>query len=115
MIKISWEDVLKKNRNFAVGDIVVSNSYDTRYSVNDPRRIQGGARYRVVDIEGDKIRVEMLNHPDDPTTPVEELQDKNRFDYYSDSSFKDTSERDAERAFGSRLYGSSRSRGNTGD
>ena len=112
---MSWEDVLKKKRNFAVGDIVVPKFYDTRYPVNDPRRIIDSARYRVVDTEGDKIRVEMLNHPDDPTTPVEGLQSKSGFDYYSDSSFKDTSERDAERAFESRLYGSSRPSGNTDD
>ena len=111
---MTWEDVLKKNRNFAVGDIVVSNFVDTKYPVNDPRRIIDGVRYRVVDTEGDKIRVELVDNPSNQP-PVETLQFASGFDYYSDSSFKDTSERDFERAFESRLYGSSRSRENTGD
>ena len=110
---MSWEDVLKRNRNFAVGDIVVPKFVDTKYSVNDPRRIKD-ARYRVVDTEGDKIRVELVDNPS-KQPPVETLQFASGFDYYSDSSFKDTSERDAERAFESRLYGSSRPSGNTDD
>jgi len=105
---MSWENILKRKLNFSVGDVVTPNFYDTRYPVNDPRRIIDGAMYLVVSIEGDRIRVEQIHHPDDPRTPIEETQLARKFDYYSD--YEDTSERDAERAFESRLYGGKRHR-----
>ena len=112
---MTWEDILKQNK-FKVGDVVVPKFYDTK-PVNDLNRINDNMLYLVVSIEGDWIRVEEIGNPNEKSgRPIDREFLARQFDFLTDDYLKpDTSERDTERAFGSRLYGSSRSRGNIGE
>ena len=100
---MTWEDILKQNK-FKVGDVVVPKFYDTR-PVNDQNRINDNMLYLVVSIEGDRIRVEEIGNPNDESgRPIYRDFPARQFDFLSDDYLKpDTSERDAERAFESRL------------
>lgn len=115
---MTWEDILKQNK-FKVGDVVVPTFRDTRpirtaEGKIDRNRISDSMLYLVVSIEGDRIRVEEIGHPNEKSgRPINREFLARQFDFLTDDYFKpDTSERDAERAFESRLYGSSKSRGN---
>jgi len=109
---MTWEDILKQNK-FKVGDVVVSKFNDTKF-VNYLDRISDNMLYLVVSVEGDRIRVEEISHPNEKSgRPIDRDFSARQFDFLTDKP--DTSERDAERAFGSRLYGSSRARGDIGD
>ena len=112
---MTWEDILKQNK-FKVGDVVVPKFNDTK-SVNYLNRINDNMLYLVVSIEGDRIRVEEIGHPNDGSgRPIDREFLARQFDFLTDDYFKpDTSERDYERAFESRLYGSSRPSGDIGD
>ena len=103
-----WKNILK--RNFSVGDVVVPNFYDTRYPVNDSRRINDSGLFLVVSVEGDKVRVEEISNPNEKIgRPIERELPASNFDYFTDDFRRpDTSERDAERAFESRLFGGKR-------
>ena len=109
-ITMSWEDIIKREEIFQVGDVVMPKYYDTEYAVNHPLRINEDGIYLVVDIVGDRLSLEELSHPDDESgRPIQETKPAKRFTIFYDRG-PDTSERDAERAFESRLYGGERYR-----
>ena len=112
---MTWQNILKQNK-FKVGDVVVPTFLDTR-PVNDRNRIIDDMLYLVVSIEGDRIRVEEIGHPNEKSgRPIDREFLARQFDFLTDDYYKpDTSERDAERAFESRLFGSSRPSGDIGD
>ena len=125
VINMAWEDILKQNK-FKMGDVVVPTFHDKqpiktadgRYDANKNRnRISDNMLYLVVSIKGDKIKVEEIGHPSEKSgRPIDREFLARQFDFLTNHYFKpDTSERDAERAFESRLYGSSRARGDIGD
>ena len=104
-ISMKWEDIIKREEVFQVGDVVMPKYYDSEYPVNDPLRLNEDGIYLVVDIVGDRLSLEELSHPDDESgRPIQETKLAKRFTIFYDRE-PDTSERDAERAFESRLYG----------
>ena len=112
---MTWEDILKQNK-FKTGDVVVPRFYDT-IPMNDPNRIHDNMLYRVISIKENTIRVEEIDKPNEVSgRPIFRDFLARQFDFFTDDYLKpDTSERDYERAFESRLYGSSRERGDIGD